>query len=266
MKTHLIVLIGTLLLGVSSQGEAKNAKKRISLPPLRAVSDAWCPYSCEADSNKPGYLIEILKAVMKPHDIPVKYTETNWARALNAVQKGTEYEALIGAVKEGAPQLVYPAVPLGYSQNCFYTLKDRSWKFHGIDSLEAIHLGVIGGYAYSSQIAEYLKKNKKNAHRITPHFGEKGVLTRVFQSLIAGRVDALIEDRAVVNYTLHKAPILEQVTEAGCEMPSPVFVAFSPNHPHAQEYADLLTEGVLKLIKTGEMKAILKRYYLKPWY
>jgi polar amino acid transport system substrate-binding protein len=45
-------------------------------------ADLWCPFNCDPSGAKPGYMIEIAKAVFEPLGHKIDYQTLNWARAI----------------------------------------------------------------------------------------------------------------------------------------------------------------------------------------
>jgi polar amino acid transport system substrate-binding protein len=94
--------------------------------------------------------------------------------------------------------------------------------------------------------------------------GATGLMQNI-KKLLAGRIDALIEDRAVFQNYLYQADIPDQFAEAGVAFEEDVYIAFSPSHPHATEYAGILSAAIVELRASGKLDRILKKYGLQDW-
>jgi len=55
---------------------------------LLVLSDPWCPYNCQPDSDKPGYVVEMLREIFPPPTWQLKYQIVPWDRALQQVREG----------------------------------------------------------------------------------------------------------------------------------------------------------------------------------
>ena len=224
-------------------------------------ADTWCPYNCDPKSDKPGYMIEILKETLGKQGHTIDYQETNWARAI-AESRAGKFVAIAGAAKSDAPDFIFPELALGKGASCFFTLPKSSWKYDGIPSLDSITVGVIRDYSYDGDAFDaYIKNNSNKIKRIDMISGEQP-LERNIAKLKNGRVQAVIEDAAVFRYmnSKSKEPLLTR--EAGCVKVSPIYVAFSPTHPQSATYAKIVSEGLVVMRKSGQLKKVLAKYNL----
>lgn len=91
-------------------------------------------------------------------------------------------------------------------------------------------------------------------------------LRRSFQKLEAGRIDAVLEDSAVVGSFLQESKQAGSFKEGGrLAGGAEVYIAFSPKFAKGREIAALMTEGVRQMRKSGELKTILDKYGVKDW-
>ncbi|MCF8076816.1 MAG: transporter substrate-binding domain-containing protein [Desulfotignum sp.] len=93
-----------------------------------------------------------------------------------------------------------------------------------------------------------------------------GTRTGQYDGIIgAGRIDALIEDRAVFRYYLHTTGMPDEFAEAGTAGMEKIYVAFSPELENARRFADMLTKGMTALRESGALLKILNSYGLEYW-
>lgn len=234
---------------------------------LRLVADPWCPFNCEPDDDEPGFMIEIAQRVFAEHGIEVEYQTLPWVRALLHVESG-EYSAAVGASRAEAPSLVFPQLPQGLMNNVFWTLADSDWHYQGPASLERINLAIIAGYGYSPQLEAYIRQGI-DSHKITELFGETPLQNGIMM-LERGRVDALLEEQSVFRYQLKLQGRSGDFRNAGQVVQeaffSEVYIAFSPAIEHAEYYAEILSEGMVRLRQSGELGEILNRYGVDDWH
>ncbi|MBF0239724.1 MAG: transporter substrate-binding domain-containing protein, partial [SAR324 cluster bacterium] len=133
-----------------------------------------------------------------------------------------------------------------------------------IQSLEKISLGVIADYLYGDEFDEYVKKYKDDDKRVQVVFGD-GALSSNIKKVMIGRIDSFVEDMMVCNSELKNMKKSGDVVPAGQLVESNVYIAFSPNLETSEAYAKILTEGMIKLRKTGQLKEILDKYGLSDW-
>ncbi|NDC56670.1 MAG: hypothetical protein EBZ69_07685, partial [Alphaproteobacteria bacterium] len=107
--------------------------------PLRAetitlVADEWCPFTCDpaSDPHKPGFLIDIVKAVFEKKGHVVTYRLLPWTRAINDTREG-KYAALVGASQADGPDFIFHRTPLSTMQNAFFVKKDNPWRYTGLE-------------------------------------------------------------------------------------------------------------------------------------
>ncbi len=228
-------------------------------------ADEWCPYNCAPDSDRPGYMIEIARAVFEKQGHAIDYDVTNWSRAIMLAEKG-KIDAIVGAVRAEAPNLIFPDIETGYSINGFFVRKGHGWRFDGMDSLKAVRMGVIQDYGYG-KLDPYIEAGRET-DRILVTAGENALELNI-RMLLKGRIDAVNEDIAVFRNTAREMGVTDQIDFAGDDGESgeanAVHIAFSPASPASAERARLLGEGMRNLRAGGELARILERYGLSDW-
>lgn len=230
-------------------------------------ADEWCPYNCNPNEGRLGFMVEAVKEIFKKKNIEIDYNVINWARAIKETERG-KFDAIIGATKNDAPNFIFPNEMLGKSRNCFYTLTNSTWKFKGVKSLEKVQLGVVKDYSYFEDLDNYLK-DEKNKGKIDESFGEDAII-RMINKLFLNRMDTFVENELVVQYILHseeKKFDPTKVRSAGCaEVQWPVYVAFSPAHPQSKLRAKIFDDGLKELKKNGTLVKIISKYSIKKWW
>ncbi len=233
---------------------------------ITIVADPWCPFTCKQDTSKQGFMIEIASSVFRKAGHSVKFMNIDWDKALEETRKG-RYNAVAGAYKEDAPDFVFPEQSQGEAGNVFFVKKDSKWRYKGVETLEKVKVGVIKSYSYGEKL-DSIFKNKEKAGEMLIASGENP-LEVLIEKLLEGKIDALIEDPAVlVDFLIENAlfDILNDIEEAGMEgAPEAVFIAFSPVDPKSKQYADILSKGTSELRKSGKLAEILKKYEVKDW-
>lgn len=230
------------------------------------AADEWCPYNCAPDSDKPGFMVEIAREALGRHGITVEYVAVPWTRAIEDT-RNNKYTGIIGAYYGDAPDFIYPEVPQGRSDMTFYVKKDSPWNFTAESDLDNVSLGTVADYSYSVALDSYIEKHSTDSKRIQIISGDNAMEANI-QKVLHGRIGAFIEDKQVMDYNLsapEMQPMRDGIREAGL-LPSPddgngiVFVAFSPNNPNAQKYAQILSDETKAMRKSGKLKEILDHY------
>jgi polar amino acid transport system substrate-binding protein len=222
-------------------------------------SDSWPPYNGDGDpaSDKPGYGIEILKAIYGEVD----YQTMPWKRAVLMCEAG-DFDAVISAFKEDAPALLFPKLPFGMSSTVLVAKAGSGLSGSWQALLEGRKLGTIDGYAYQEELDAWIASHPDQV------FVAKGdnALEKLLRMQQAGRVDLIVDDGAViksVSSTIGLAEVVEVVAKVG--EPGELFVAFSPAKEGSQALADQFDAGLQQLRASGALAAILARYGLSDW-
>jgi polar amino acid transport system substrate-binding protein len=225
-------------------------------------ADSWCPFNCAPNSNKPGYMIEILQQTLGKKGHTIDYQEMNWARAITSSRAG-KFNAVVGARKTEVPDFIFPELPIGVDKSCFYVLPKTIWKYTGVESLDAVKVGVIRDYTYDNgEFDKYIKTHQNNSQRVEIMTGDDP-LARNISKLVSGRITTFVETEPVVQHLLSNYQKSTKIMKAGCFPGAPLNVAFSPVHPQSKEYAQIVSDGVIELRKSGALKKILAKYGLK---
>lgn len=232
---------------------------------LRVATDEWCPYDCIPSQNngKVGYLGDMLVAAMEKHGHKVEFVEVSYSRGLTLVREG-KLDATEACFREEAPDFIMPPTVQGISNTTFFSLKDSTWRYTGIDSLkQAKMIGVIKGYDYvEPELMDYINQHPDNVLEIT---GEKP-LERLLEMLLAGRLTTVIEDKSVLEYKLQQMGKSDLVSVSGTTpVVIDVFTGFSPANEKSKIYAQILSDEIENMRQTGELQKILSNYGIQDW-
>ncbi|MFT6735700.1 MAG: polar amino acid transport system substrate-binding protein, partial [Polaribacter sp.] len=187
-----------------------------------------------------------------------------WARAIIEGEKGY-VDAVVGAFKDDAPSFIYPKEELGLISNSFFTTNNMNWLYLGTNSLNSIRLGVIKGYDYGKLLSQYIQRNTNNS-RLVVLTGEKDVLSRAVNMLLADRIDVLVESDIIFWYRVNQLGLSEQMKYAGqASKPMKAYIAFSPRNKNSIDYAQILSDGILEMRANGDLERILSKYGLHDW-
>jgi polar amino acid transport system substrate-binding protein len=175
-----------------------------------------------------------------------------------------KYTAIVGAVVADAPDFVFPPIPQGMAEDAFYVRKDSNWHYEDLTSLENISLAVVSGYAYSETIDAYIKSNRDNFKRIQIMSGEEALALNI-KKLLAGRVDVLIDNDNVMAFTLKQKKLTKEVKLVytfPTDDQSFLYIALSPSHPKAEQYAKILSDETKAMRTDGTLQKIMANYGL----
>lgn len=226
---------------------------------ITLASDYWCPYICDpATTGHHGISVDVARIVFEKAGHTIRFVEVNWKRAIADTREG-KYNAIVDATSEDAPDFVLPEEPINSQFTCLFAAPDSTWKFHGMESLEEVRLGVISGYHYTDALDAYIDREQAGGKVDVMHGGD--ALIRNVEKVRRGMIDVLAEDPAVIGWTLLSQNDGDGLLRVGClDQEIPLYIAFSPVVPQSQEYARILSEGIRRLKKDGTLKKIYLEY------
>lgn len=239
---------------------------------LTFAVDDYCPYYCrdqqatpDAFLDKPGYIIEILNYAFVKQGYQLTYLFVPWERGLVELHKNT-MDGIIISSKDDAPELVFPQQEQGSSIGCFVTIKTSTWQYEDKQSIETTLLGVVQGYNYGEPLGSYVLQAHSTKNNITFIAGIQA-LSRLLNMVNKGRIDATIDDRNVLLYTIKKEKLQQSLKISGC-IPTNIllYVAFSPINPNADKYANILSNAMIELRVSGKLNEILAKYNIADWH
>lgn len=224
--------------------------------------DNWCPFSCKAGEDREGFAVDIVRAAMQVSGIQVRYQNMPYERALMEVRNGSVYAAAPVFISE-APDFVFPAEALSVSEYCFYTLPSTTWTFEGTDSLNNITFVVTAGYSYGHAMDTYISAD--SPQDLVKMRGSN-ITDRMIQMIHGGRVDALLDDTRLIDYTLKTGAYPQGLRNAGCiDQVHFGYLALSPSIAESAALAELFDYGIKELKARGEFNTILDSYGVEYW-
>lgn len=249
---------------------------------LRIVTAEFCPYVCDlGDPNaKPGFVIDIFKAIFKDAGYAVKLEVQPWTRALKTFNdKKGDFDGLIAATKfhpVDKTVAVFPDIEICRYTHKFYAPINSplvgKWEYEGIASLKDIKLGCVKGWSYSSiALTKYVNDPPPGAPVYAMH-GEK-VLYRNLRMLLRGNTDLYVENEYMVDYFFHRqkengeidpdqiVAVDDVPVDKGAGSSYPVFY----KEKNGEQYARIFSQGMESLRKSGKLDPILAAYGLTDW-
>jgi polar amino acid transport system substrate-binding protein len=227
-------------------------------------SDIFCPFVCAAESDKPGYVIELTRAAFAPYGYRVDYQVIPYARAIEATRHG-EFDAVAAVAAEDTPGFVFSRA-VGISPTVLATLKGSGFVWRGADSLKPFRLGaVIGIESWGTELNEYIAANRDNPDRIDFSGGDEPYAMNV-RKLVAGRVDVIVDSGPVLAHTLARLGIAKAVEiHSVPNEVQPLMMGFSPAKERSLMLVQLFNDGLDQVRSSGELARILARYGVPDW-
>lgn len=259
MSTKISTCLLVFLLFLSSPIFAK---------PLHFVWNTYCPYTCVISKNgEKGYAMEVVEAIFVGSKYEVKFTYVlSWNRAMSQVQSG-ERDAIVFSFHrpQSDSKFIIPSEPLAIERNTSFVVRKKThWVLNDISSLGKLkHIGVYKGTVWDDkQVADF---ELAHQHKFIYLHGDD-IVSRAFNMLRRGRLDAWEDSETLLNYHLYKAKVNDLRIELLAKPRSSLGdVLFSVVNPKSPEYAAFFSAGIKKLRNSGKLADILKKYGLKDW-
>ncbi|WP_162901555.1 transporter substrate-binding domain-containing protein [Breoghania sp. L-A4] len=228
---------------------------------VRVAADPWCPYNCNPGDAKPGFLIEIGREAFAMSGYEMRYEVMPWSRALRESYVGN-VDAAVGATRATAPEHLFGSNMLSSDETIVFVRVGEIFDFTGVDSLKALRLGVIKDYTYDDNgpIDSYIAENRGNLDRVITVSSHSN-LGLLFRMLLAGRIDAFLENRHVGTYMASALNVRDSIALVPTGALDFVSFAFTPN-ARGEMLVDAFDAGVTRLRETGRFEEILIRYGL----
>lgn len=223
-------------------------------------ADFWYPMNGDPNSDSPGYMIDLAKAIFEPQGIAVDYQLMPWSRAIQETRVGKS-DCVVGAYKSDQRDFIFAKAHWGIDQTLFYKLKADKWVYKGkVDALNDRKVGVISGYSYGSELDEVFTQIKVQRAK-----GDQAVETNI-KKLITGRIDTMIESHYVMNSKLLELALTDKVVSAGDTLQGePMYLACTPNSARSKKWIDMVDQAIPELKKSGRFKRILQKYNIESW-
>lgn len=229
---------------------------------LRIGADQWMPFNGEPETERPGYVVEVLRKVYAAEGIAVDYRVVPWADALEQAAKG-ELHGVIGANRTEAAKLRVPQEEVGAPRVALWVHKSNRWRYADLRSLLQVRVGVIAEYKYWDSFDEFVAKQP--SLKLVKFSGE-APLRDALSKMLAGEIDVIPETLPVFTWNVKAAGLtVSDFTMAYLHPAEPIYVAFSPAHPRIEALVKAWDAGVRKLRASGELEQILQKYGLRDW-
>ena len=142
---------------------------------------------------------------------------------------------------------------------------DFDFTFRTLKDLERVKLIVAASTEYPPEFEEYINASQYS-DRVILLYGEN-LGKRGLALLSRGRGDVYLTGMIPLGHRIEQWGHSGQfnITHAPYFPTAYVYPSFSTNNPKAQEYADMMTDGIRELRKTGQLAKILAAYGLTDW-
>lgn len=231
-------------------------------PTLTVGGDVWCPVNCDSEDARPGIGIDLAKRVFEPLGYEIRYIVIPWSRALEEVRAG-RIDAVVGASHNDDPLLIFPSHAIAMLHDDIFVTADSDITFKTMESLQGKRLGIIKDYGYSKPVQSFIDANRRIPDAIQ-EVGGMQALEQNIRKLLAGRIDAVIENGPIMDYRLGRMGLSGALKPIGSIPQGGLYLAFSPALEASKGRAAAYDKAVEALKQQGELEALYAPYGMKP--
>jgi polar amino acid transport system substrate-binding protein len=234
---------------------------------LQACDDAneWPPYTYaeRVDGRKTqriqGFSVALLERLLQPLGVDIKLELLPWARCLQEVRRGLDYQLLLNATRNPERARDFLITTPIYSTRTHYFWSRRvhpqGLQVRGQADLKRYRLGGVHGYTYS-QLDQIDMRTLQRA----PNYAS------LVQMLHLDRIDVIVVGEEVFHglaglpgYELAQDPDLGRAPLA-VERPNHFHMMISREHPLGPVLHAALQTGLAELARSGELDSLRAKY------
>lgn len=234
--------------------------------PLLMVANDWCPYSCAQDDALPGYVVELMRDIFAEIGVSVEYRVVPWSRAIKMVEQN-KASILLATTFKDTPNLPL-SQPVGVDSSCFYATKSAGLHEPDIARIKQLRLGIIQDFSYDDggELDTYIANQDQSKGRILASSGANALQSN-FEKVMAGRVDLLVENCNVGDYSVQRFGLTERIGKVGGipAYQSELLIGFNARDPRVPGWVELINRRVAEKRDNGELHAMLQKYGVQDW-
>jgi len=204
-----------------------------------------------------GYDVEVVQEIARRVNLEVKFVPTPWDSMFLALDAG-KFDLVANQVSKN-PQR---AEKYNFSNDYLVSgaqiivRGDRAGSFaNGYADLKGLRVGTGVGSNYSKHLEEF---NDKNGKSIDIKYYD-GNLTTVLQDIVAGRLDATVNDRLTVGYNAKKLGTNVKVVGKPLEF-EPSYFVFRKD-AQGTALTEAFNQGLAKLKQDGTLVKLSRKWF-----
>ena len=223
----------------------------VAEPTLLVVGDPLAPFEYEKDGEPAGLDVDIATHIFNQLGIAFEIRLVPWKRAWQMIEDGAA-DAVFSTSRKPArePFLYYPKEDMWVSEYTFFVKKGKKVDpYLGYDSAKGKTIGVIKGYSYHDS---FWAANLKLEEVIS--------LENNFKKLLVDRVDMVVTDKIVGQFTLKQMGLQNQVEfyeEPVFAKGYPMPFARNSKYPNIEKVAKDFEQKLIEMKANGEYAKIV---------
>ncbi len=227
---------------------------------LKLASDPWCPYTCEPNSNQPGFMVELAEHILEKYGIKINYQVKPWKRVLIKARSGV-IDGAITVDQSDSKGLILNTIPFTSTIQTIVTRKNDAFQWNGIQSIRKRIFIAINGYTYGKAVHGWMEENRETGKIIS--LSGQDALTRSLLMLSRKRGDFTINDLNVLKYTVFKMNKDLSFNYSPTGLRTELFIGISQKRKDAQKIADYLDSGLSSHEIISFRERLLEKYHIR---
>lgn len=247
----------SLLVGATTDSSTVRADDKT----IVIEADEWCPINCTPGAGEEGIGIDLARKVFEPMGYKIRYVIVPWTQAVDDVHKG-RIHAIVGANHHDDSGLIFPDSAIYRITDDFFVRETSAWRYQGPHTLKDKRIGMVEGYGYGDVVTQFIDQNKRTANVLFYASGNNPLMENV-DMLINGKLDVVVENRAVMNYAMKNSDKRSKIKWAGSVEQDPVYIAFSPAMANSKELASYYDGAIRRMRADGSLNKLYAKYELQ---
>lgn len=173
---------------------------------FRFVDSTFCPLICDPNDNgdREGFLIDIMRDALASEGHQLSFNVVLYKRALSLVENGMA-DGLPAVYQSDAPALLYGNSVFYPGRNQLFVRGDSDLRILRDKPWDGLRLAVVSGYTFgNSELDAFLLEQQSINSSLVTAIDGPDPYRRMLLMLEHKRIDAIIDDRAFVYYSLQR--------------------------------------------------------------
>jgi len=199
-----------------------------------------------------GFSWEVFRDSFLVMGYSIEFTIVPWARAVNLLKSGySDVLFPMGKNRDRLQHFHFSQESVNQVDFVIYVPKNGSFEWRGLTSLQNRVIGVKRGFNYGDEWQAFTSVKKY----------EIGKIVNGFKMLDQGHIDGFIGYKQSWDYVLQQQGWENKFKEIPVFQPSREFVVSLNTRPKAMALLDIYDKGKRKLIKSGRLAELNKKWF-----
>lgn len=250
---RLSVFVAVVLISVTARFSANADDSLVKIGVLE-----YPPYSISNKNGEiTGAVVEVIRASFVDAGLIPEFKILPYTRSIRLAEKGTLDAVFVNS--HTPAEIDLSELHITQLESTFWVRSDDDWKYKDIQSLDSKRVLYVQDYDYSGVSPEY-QEYVETSPNIVKIVAGTGFQEKVVAMLVNGRYDVIVEDTAVMNYSLRNFGLVGELVPAG-QLPgmTGLHIGFARND-RANEFKEIYDVHFATLLKSGRIKEILDEF------